>query len=220
MNKIYNIWILIISIITLPIAFFAGMNQEFGAWNIILTDYEYIDLAFGIAAGLIFLLGASRSAKKWTGLRIVNKKEKFIYNAVIGKERIKRTRVLNYIEIFYFFILAIGFTVFSVKAASVSLVFFILIIDATLYSVIGIWGKKYRIGMTSKAIVSVDREVIAIYFKGLKTITYKSDNLIFEYVNDLVLDLPIENVRVEDRAHFFELLKEKIDREKVFLIGM
>lgn len=218
MNKFYNAWILIISIITLPIAFFTGMNQEFGAWDIDLSNYQHIDLVFGIAAGFIFLLGAVRSSRRWSAMRIVNKKEKFLWHKRISQPRRKRVMVLNAIEILYFLILGVGFTLFSIRASLISLVFFIFILDSMIYSLFGIGMQKFRIGMTKKAIVSVDREVIAIYFKGLSKITLKGQILYFEYVNDLVLDIPLEIL--EDQEEFLKTLKENIDTKKVFLVGL
>lgn len=220
MNKIYNVWILIISLITLPIAFFAGINQVYGAWDIILDDYEHIDLVFGISAGLIFLLGLLRSIRKWSGMIIVNKREKFFYNEFITEKRKGRVLLLNLIEILYFMVLAIVFAIFSPKAAIISLVFFLFIIDSTINTILGISAKKYRIGMTSKAIVSADREIHAVYFKGLQRISMSDEQLVFEYINDLVLTLPFEGVSEEETEKFISLLKENLDPTKVYFKGI
>ncbi|MBW7868779.1 MAG: hypothetical protein H3C31_10680 [Brumimicrobium sp.] len=220
MNKIYNAWILIISLLTLPFAFFTGVNEVYGAWDVSLKDYAHRDFIFALSAGLILLIGVHRSVRKWAGIRIVNQKNKFVFNAEISTARRKRVILYNTIEIVFFFLLSIVFVLFSVYASIISLVFFLFIIDNFLNTLLGIYGKKYRIGITNKAIVAVDREVIAIYFKGLKRISFCEESLVFEYVNELVLELPFENVSLEDKEQFITVLKEKVDLTKVYVAGL
>lgn len=222
MNKIYNTWIFIISIVSLPLAFFIGINEVYGVFGmeIYFQDFQYGDLVLGIAALLIFMLGFRRSLKKWNGLRIANQKEKYIWNHTVGKERKKRVLTYNLIEVVYFFVLAIVFVSFALEAAIVSLVFFVFIIDSLVNTCVGVWGKKYRVGITRKAIVAVDREVIAIYFKGLNKVSIVENIMYFEYVNDLVLDLSMEHIEKEKQQEFIATLTQQLDPEKVYFSGI
>src|SRR5690554_7995562 len=69
--------------------------------------------------------------------------------------------------------------------------------------------------MTRKAIVAVDREVKAIYFKGLKRISISKGQLFFEYNNDLVLDFALSDIPPERQEEFMNLLRNNVDENKV-----
>lgn len=221
MNKIYNTWIFIISLLTLPFAFAVGLNEVFGIFGLQIhgEEFEYKEIVFGIAAGLIFLLGVSRSSRKWSGIRIVNQIDRFQFNTPISRDRIQRVILNNSIEIVGFFLLGGVFIIFSKDAVFITLIFVIFIVDAVINTIRGVLGRKYRVGMTRKALVSVDREVIAIYFKGLKRISMQKDLLFFEYTNDLVLDFSLHTVPPEKQEEFLELLRRNVDENKVYFSG-
>ncbi|WP_107039030.1 hypothetical protein [Brumimicrobium mesophilum] len=222
MNKIYNTWIFIISLLTLPFAFAVGLNEVFGIFGLKIhgDQFEYKELVFGIAAGLIFLLGASRSSRKWSGIKIVNQVDRFQFNSVISNERKQSVLLNNSIEIVGFFLIGTVFIIFSKDAIFITLIFLIFIVDSIINTIRGMIGKKYRVGMTKKAIVSVDREVIAIYFKGLKRISITKDQLFFEYNNnDLVLDFQLNTIPVEKQEEFMRLLRINVDETQVYFSG-
>ena|SRR5690554_3585054 len=221
MNKIYNTWIFIISLLTLPFAFAVGLNEVFGIFGLKIhgDEFEYKEVVFGIAAGLIFLLGASRSSRKWSGIKVVNQVDRFQFNTPISTERMQRVILNNTIEIVGFFLLGSVFIIFSKDAVFITLIFVIFIVDSLINTLRGSVGKKYRVGMTKKAIVSVDREVIAIYFKGLKRISIQKDLLFFEYTNDLVLDFSLSTIPPEKQEEFLEILRRNVDGNKVYFSG-
>src|SRR5690554_206208 len=220
MNKVYNIWIFIISLFTMPFAFAVGINEVYGVFDLRMHDeFEYTQLVFGISGGLILLLGLMRSSRKWSGIRVVNQIDRFQFNTAISQERKQRVILNNGIEIVGFFLIAVVFTVFSKDAVFISLIFVIFIIDSVVNTIRGLTGKKYRVGMTKKAIVSVDREVITIYFKGLKHISIDKEQLYFEYINDLVLDFPLSNIPTEKQEEFMRLLRNNVDETKVYFSG-
>ena len=222
MNKIYNTWIFIISLLTLPFAFAVGLNEVFGIFGLKIhgDQFEYKELVFGIAAGLIFLLGVTRSSRKWSGVKIVNQVDRFQFNTVISKERTQRVLLNNSIEILGFFLIGMVFIIFSKDAVFITLIFLIFIIDSIINTLRGVLGNKYRVGMTNKAIVSVDREVVAIYFKGLKRISITKDQLFFEYNNnDLVLDFQLNTIPLEKQEEFMRYLRMNVDETKVYFSG-
>ncbi|PWH85299.1 hypothetical protein [Brumimicrobium oceani] len=222
MNKIYNTWIFIISLLTLPFAFAVGLNEVFGIFGLKIhgDQFEYKELVFGISAGLIFLLGATRSSRKWSGIRVVNQIDRFQFNSLISEERKQRVILNNSIEIIGFALIGAVFFIFSKDAIFISLIFLIFIIDALINTLRGVLGGKYRVGMTSKAIVSVDREVVAIYFKGLKRISITKNQLFFEYNNnDLVLDFQLNTIPQEKQEEFMRLLRLNVDDTQVYFSG-
>ena len=204
----------------MPFAFAVGINEVYGVFDLQMHDeFQYTDLVFGIAAGLIFLIGALRSSRKWSGIRILNQVDRFQFNSVISEERKQRVILNNSIEIIGFFLIGLVFAVFSKDAIFITLIFVVFIFDAIINTLRGLLSKKYRVGMTKKAIVSVDREVYAIYFKGLKRISIQKDLLFFEYINDLVLDFPLSNVPPERQEEFMLLLRKNVDETKVYFSG-
>lgn len=222
MNKIYNTWIFIISLLTLPFAFAVGLNEVFGIFGLKIhgDEFEYKELVFGISAGLIFLLGATRSSRKWSGIKIVNQVDRFQFNTVISPERKQRVLLINSIEIVGFFLIGMVFIIFSKDAIFITLIFLIFIVDSIINTIRGMIGKKYRVGMTKKAIVSVDREVVAIYFKGLKRISITKDQLFFEYNNnDLVLDFQLNTIPLEKQEEFMRQLRLNVDETQVYFSG-
>lgn len=221
MNRIYNTWIFIISLLTLPFAFAVGLNEVFGIFGMKIhgEEFAYKNQVFGISAGLIFLIGAMRSSRKWSGIKIANQVHRFQLNTVISQDRKQRVILNNSIEIFGFFLFGLVFIIFSKDAVYISLIFLIFIVDAVINTLRGIIWKKYRVGITRKALISVDREVIAIYFKGLKRVSIQKDLLFFEYINDLVLDFPLSNIPPEKQEEFMALLRKNIDDKKVYFSG-
>ncbi len=222
MNKIYNTWIFIISLLTLPFAFAVGLNEVFGVFGLKIhgDQFEYKELVFGISAGLIFLLGVTRSSRKWSGITIVNQTDRFLFNCGISPERKQRVIMNNSIEIVGFFLIGLVFIIFSKDAVFISLIFLIFIVDSVINTLRGIVGGKYRVGMTKKAIVAVDREVVAIYFKGLKRVTITNNQLFFEYNNnDLVLDFQLNTVPPERLEEFMRLLRLNVDDKQVYFSG-
>jgi len=221
MNRIYNVWIFILSLATLPFAFAVGLNKDFGLFGITIPgeEFQHKELVFGLSAGLILFLGARRAFKRWGGIRVLKQRKRFQFSSIISPERSKFVVMNNIIEMIFYLLIALVFVYFSREAVLVILVLVILSIDTLINTIFGVAQQKYRIGMTKKAIVSADREIKAIYFKGLKRITKHENMLFFEYINDLVLELPISSIPESRRVEFMELLRSNIDDKKVFYSG-
>lgn len=222
MNKIYNSWTIIFSMAALFFGYLISLNEKFGIYprlEGIAQDLHFMDYFYGGAAVLILLLNLRRSVKKWSGMKLVNQTEKFQFTTGISESRRKTVILNNFLEITAFFILSFAFVVVSVKGTIVTLVFYLIIIDMLVNTIRGLKGKKYRIGMTKKAIVAVDREVLPIYFKGLKHVTKQGTNIYFEYVNDLVLYLNLDNIPAENQEEFVAKLREFAGEDTVYFSG-
>lgn len=222
MNKSYNIGIFLVSILTLTYAYLVSVRITYGGFeDLVFLNYtqEYNEYIYAVAAGLILLFGGSRAARKWSGIKIVNRIDKFTFSKPISKERKDLVRVHSLTEIIGYILLGSLFISFSEQAIIISIVFLLLILDSILNLFLGIWKGKYRIGLTRKAVLQVDREVKPIYFKGLKRISRVQDEIFFEYVNDLVLDMQLSTIPEENRDEFLHVLKETVDESKVYYSG-
>lgn len=221
MNRIFNIWILFFTVLTFPVAIAVGNNLDFSLFGIKIQgeEFEYKEIVFTISAGIIFLLSALRSSKKWMGMRVVQQVKRFKFNTPISEKRKNRVLLYNIIEITFFLIFAGGLLYFSTSAIFVILVFIIVASDSSINTILGVAGKRYRIGISSKAIVMADRETKAIYFKGLKKISKHQQTLYFEYVNGLVLHFPTNLLPDEEWDKFVSTLQEQVSKDKVYYTG-
>lgn len=220
MNKFFNLWILFITIITFPISLAVGLNQDLNLFGFRIPgeEFEYKELFFGIAAGLIFLLGAVKASKKWMGMYIVRQKERFQYSTPISTSRKKRVLLYNGIELLFYALFAYFF--FLTEAAwMVGGVFIIIFSESLANTFLGISKKGYRVGMTKKALLRVDREVTMVYFNGLEKITKHQQTLYFEYVNDLVLHIPLNVIPEAEKDNFYKALRQQVKPEKVYYSG-
>src|SRR5690554_4763333 len=183
MNKIYNTWIFIISLLTLPFAFAVGLNEVFGIFGMKIhgDQFEYKNLVFGLSGGLIFVIGAMRSSRKWSGIKIVNQLDRFQFNTVISDERKERVILNNGIEIIGFFLIGLVFFIFSKDAIYISLIFVIFNPDSINNTNRCLVNKKDRNGKTPKTKGSGYPEVKAIYFKGFKPNPNSKRQPLFEY---------------------------------------
>lgn len=221
MNRFFNIWIFIIAVLSIPTALAVGLNQDFQIFGFKIPgiEFEYKELLFGISAGLIFFLGVLKASKKWMGIRIVKQTERFQYSMAVSNERMSRVLLYNTIEVLFLLLFGAFFYSMSNFSAYLGLTFFILSIEHFLNTFLGIQRKMYRVGMTKKALIRVDREVNVIYFKGLQKITKHQQTLYFEYVNDLVLHIPLNVIPEEEQTAFYKALRTQVDPDKVFYSG-
>ena len=75
----------------------------------------------------------------------------------------------------------------------------------------------YRIGLTKKALVAVDRESRVIFFSGLRKVSKHQQTLYFEYSNELVLHMPMN--MIPDEEVFMKELRQVVNPNKVFFEG-
>lgn len=221
MNRFFNIWFVVIVLLNLPVALAVGLNQDFHVlgYRIPGEEFEYKHIYFGVSAGLVFLLGALKASKKWVGLHIVRQLQRFQFSTQISVARLKRVLLYNTIEIIFLSLFGALFYSLATDAQYLGLVFFILALEHFVNTLLGVNGKMYRVGMTKKAIIRVDREVTLIYFNGLQKISQHQSTLYFEYTNDLVLHMPLDVIPEAEKAHFYSVLKSHVDPNKVFYSG-
>ena len=119
------------------------------------------------------------------------------------------------IEIFIMLCFSIAF--FKLTPSSFALYSLLVIssIDSLFFIILG--RNKYRISVSSKAIVIADREVQVIYFKGLRKISIHQQSVFFEYIEDIQLFFPLNSLEEKDVSVFFNELNKLIDRERVYL---
>jgi hypothetical protein len=89
-------------------------------------------------------------------------------------------------------------------------------VDNLLFTIIGIYGKKYRAGVTSKAVILADRDVQVIYFSGLRKVSIHQQSIYFDYIKGLQMNIPVDSIPKDELPAFFSAIESNIDRDKVF----
>jgi hypothetical protein len=74
---------------------------------------------------------------------------------------------------------------------------------------------NFRVGITSKAVLVSDREIILIYLAGLRKVSISQQTVYFDYIQDLQLSFPIDCVEVSERSTFFTSLEAQLDPNRV-----
>lgn len=214
MNKITNILLVLSSIPILGLCVFIGLDLPLELLKTTGAQLPYQDILFGACFGWLFFIVFRRSMKRWTGMRLVNQLEKFVWNQPISKNRKQRVITYNLLETLVFTSLAIGTYLLCPQGWLISLGYGIGCIDNLVFTVLGSSKNLWRIGITKKAVLLADRDVRVAYFYGLRKISFAQETLFFDYIKDLHLHLPL--TAVEDQKSFFAHLANCIDEEKVY----
>jgi hypothetical protein len=217
MNKFINATLFFIFLPTMAFTIVVGFDlplESFGTSGAQLEIRDEVFLGLGI---LIMLINVRRSLRRWMGLRIVNQIEKFKWNIPVSVARKKRVQVYTIMEVFVFSTLAYGLYWVSKDAWMPATGFLFGAVDGLLFTITGSSRNRFRIGVTSKAIVSGDRDVCLVYFKGLRKISIHQDSIYFDYIKKLQLSIPLDCVAIEERENFFKAVENQIDLNRVFV---
>lgn len=221
MNKFFNSWIFILGVIAFPFAIAVGWNEDFQFFGFTIPgeEFEYGEYIFISVALLLALLAGFKSYRKWMGIFIIKQTSKFLFTTPISEERKSRVGMYNYLEIIFLLLFSFFYLNFITTVTWLAVVYVLITLEHIINTVVGFHLNNYGLGITNKAIVRADREIDAIYFKGLSRITQQQDQLLFEYSTGLVLEIPLSVIPQDRKADFFKLLQEKAPKEKVFYSG-
>ena len=79
------------------------------------------------------------------------------------------------------------------------------------------YNGRFRVGISSKAIIAADREVVIVYFTGLQKITLGKDSIYFDYIKELQLLFPTDCLEANQMSAFKQEVQQMIDRDKVLI---
>ena len=215
MNKFVNLVTLVVVFPLILFSVYIGLDIPIDSLGITGSEIPYQKEVFYIGTFICGLFHLLRSVKRWSALRVANKISQFKWSARIGKKR--RGRVVTYLFLEIFIMICLSIAFFKLTSSSFSLYGLLVLssIDSLFFIVFG--KNKYRISVSSKAIVIADREVQVIYFKGLRKISIHQQSIFFEYIENLQLFFPLNSLEEKDVSVFFNELNKLIDRERVYL---
>ena len=215
MNKSINILLGLLLFPTMALAIFVGFDLPIEMIKMSGNNLPYKDYIFLGLGLLILIVILRRSIRRWMGMRIVNQVKKFKWNAEVSVERKSRVRVYLILEALVMTFVGIALYVVCENALAPGIAFLIGALDNVIFAIAGRNG-KYRVGVSSKAVIVADREVILLYFTGLRKISAHQQTTYFDYIKGLQLSFPTDCIQQEEREEFLKVLEEQIDPNRVF----
>lgn len=213
MNRFINAVLLFITLITALLAIYVGFDLPVGVLKTTGSEIPYADEIFAGLGLLLFIIILRRSYRRWMAIRIVGRLPKFKWNKPVSKERRVRVIIYNVLELFvYLFAASVLYWLTDRAWAPVAALLF-AVLDNLILTVL---NPTYRAGITSKAVIVADREVVVLYFTGLRKVSIHQQTVYFDYIKDLQLSFPTNCIPKESRNEFFEILENQVDRDKVY----
>ncbi len=199
------------------LAIFVGFDNPVPFLNTSGENLPYKYEAFFVLGVFLLLVNIRRSIRRWVAMRLVNQLPKFKWNTVVSKDRIKRIFSYNFLEALV--MLCAGYAVFTLTPlawmVSVGLAFGA--IDGIFFAIYGAKKDRFRVGLTSKALLAGDRDVVIIYFLGLRKISFQQKTLFFDFKEEgMQFRFPIDLIPEEKREEFFTELRNSVDQSKVY----
>jgi hypothetical protein len=215
MNSFVNIIILILALPAFILAIFVGNDLQFEFLKMDARELPYLEeifLGFAISFGLISL---RRSFRRWMGIYIVSQQKRFILNQPINAKRSQRVVIYNLLEASVYGFLGYAFLQNTSMAFAPAYVMYFFSMESILFLFLGIGMRKFRYGISNKAVIVADREVRVLYFKGLRQISISQLSVNFDYIGGLHLNFPLDCVEQEGREEFFNSLRKQVDEDRV-----
>ena len=216
MNKFINILLLLISFPTLVIAIFVGYDLpiEFLKTSGASLPFKFqIFLSLGI---IYYIIIVRRSVRRWMGVAMVSKTEKFKWNVSMGEGRRKQVFLYQWLEALIMSSGGISLYYVCPDAIAPASALWVGSLDNLIFMILGQTKKLYRIGLTSKAVVVADREVKVLYLSGLRKVTIHQQTVFFDYIKDLQMTFSLTCIPKEDQVDFKNTLESLVDRDRVF----
>ncbi|MFM6934944.1 MAG: hypothetical protein ACKOXP_05835 [Flavobacteriales bacterium] len=214
MNSFINVLLLVITFPTMLLSVFVGFDLPI---ELLKTSGAQIPFRFEVflGLGLVYaIISLRRSIRRWMGVRMTSQLNKFAWNGAISNERKQRVILYTCIESVVLFFLGLSYYFVTKEAVFISGVLIFFSLESMVFLLVNS-KNKFRVGLTSKAVLVSDREVILIYLAGLRKVSVSQQTIYFDYIQDLQLSFPIDCVESESRDEFFHQLEAQLDPNRV-----
>jgi hypothetical protein len=215
MNSFINVILLVVSLPTFLLTIFVGYDLPIESLRMQATEIPYLPYIFLGLAAVLFVLSLRRTLRRWSGLYLVNQRSKYVFNAEIKIERKKRVVVYTVLESVILAYLGYAYTAITPLAIAPSIVMYVFSVEGMIFLSYGLLAKKFRVGITSKAVLVADREVSVLYFSGLRQISISQQTVYFEYIGNLQMNFPVDCLDGQNKSDFFETLRGQVDENRV-----
>lgn len=216
MNRSINVSLIFILIPTMLLTIIVGFDLPITFLKTTGAEIKYLEQSFLVLGIVIFLINLRRSIRRWIGVSMVSKVEKFKWNQPVSHSRKKRVFTYLILEVAVMTFVAVALYVVSSFAWMPALGFLFGAIDNVVFMIYGVSKDAYRVGLSSKALVIADREIIVLYFKGLRKVSQQQQSIYFDYIKGLQLDFPTDCIQEQHKSEFYKLLEAQLDPERVY----
>jgi hypothetical protein len=215
MNSFINVILLVVSLPTFLLTIFVGYDLPIESLRMQATEIPYLPYIFLGLAAVLFVFSLRRTLRRWSGLYLVNQRSKYVFNAEIKIERKKRVVVYTVLESVILAYLGYAYTAITPLAIAPSIVMYVFSVEGMIFLSYGLLAKKFRVGITSKAVLVADREISVLYFSGLRQISISQQTVYFEYIGNLQMNFPVDCLDGQNKSDFFETLRGQVDENRV-----
>lgn len=198
----------------MALAIFIGFDIPFDSFGITGSEIPYRFELFAGLGFILFIIQLRRTTRRWMALSMVSKLDRFQWNKPVSLSRKKRVATYNLIEVTVMAVLSVGLYSITKESLIPALIFLVFSVDSFVFTLVG--RNKYRVGLSTKAILVADREIILIYFTGLRKVAIHQQTVYFDYINNLQLTFPLDCIEEANKQEFFEGLHKVIDTDRVF----
>lgn len=216
MNKFINILLLLLTFPALAYTLVVGFDFPLEFLKISGANLPYKTVTFGAFAGVIFIVGARRSLRRWMGVKMINQLNRFQWNKPMAEKRYKQGIMYLVLEASTHFAVALAMFLVSDLSWMIVLVFIVLGIDHLIFAFVGKSKQLFRVGITSKAILVADRDLKAVYFSGLRKVDKHQQSLFFDYIKEFQVAFPVDCIDESHKEEFKAALEKNLDRDKVY----
>ena len=150
------------------------------------------------------------------GIYIVNKTTRFTWNKPTSKRRKQRIVTYTLLEVLVMGSLSYAFYFLLEFWILPGFVLLFFCVESIVFLLFG-YKNRFRVGISSKAIIAADREVVIVYFTGLQKITLGKDSIYFDYIKELQLLFPTDCLEENQISAFKQEVQKMIDRDKVLI---
>lgn len=218
MNKFYNVMLLAVFFPTMFLAIIVGLDVPIPPLHTTGAHLMFRKEAMLLFGACMLFLSFRRSSRRWVAMSLVNQHDRYSWNTIVSKERVARVKTYNFMEAIISIAIATGLYALTSEAWLPSVVLLLAAIDHIVFVLYGVSKDKFRVGMTSKALLAGDRDVVIIYFLGLRKISFQAKTVFFDFKEEgMQFRLPIDLIPEDKREEFFEQLKKTVDRDKVYI---
>lgn len=214
MNSFINVLLLVVTFPTMLLSVFVGFDLPIDFLNTTGGKLLYRFEIFLLLGMIYAMISLRRSVRRWMGVRMTAQTSKFAWNGEISKERKQRVILYTCLEATLLLFLAISYYIVTKQAIFISLVLVFFALESLVFLVVNA-KHNFRVGITSKAVLVSDREVVLIYLAGLRKVSVSQQTIYFDYIEELQLSCPIDCIETENRPMFFEKLEAQLDPNRV-----
>jgi hypothetical protein len=213
-NKLANL-------VTIALCFYAAvltliLRFELDIFTIKWNHIPYVQETYLGLSMAIGMVGILRAVIRRRNFAIFKDESKFELIIPMSKSAVSHVTMYLILEIVFMSIFGLYFLLLFEPSMVLGLVLLVLVLEQVIFTIQCQKKGFCRMGMTTLAFLSVDREADVLYYNGLKKIEVDLGRIQFDYKEDIQLSIRKENINPEDRAAFDTTLRKCLSKKNIY----